>query len=101
MNYIIATTLERGKPELQKIINSYDCHNIKCISLEETNKFIRATFSNDDIWEITTNTYDMVGRRWFACRVDEDITLRYFHDVILPGGCGTDDYTARERVSYF
>ena len=80
---IYTTNLEKGKAQLQKIIDKKKTKGIHYDLMRQSQYGVDVYFDDMTWWHIALNFESVRGIRWVDAYIDEDISIKFLKEITL------------------
>lgn len=98
---IYTTNLEKGKAQLQKIIDEKKAKGIHYDQKRKSQYEVDVYFDDMTWWHIALNFEFARGLRWVDAYIDEDISIKFLREIIMPKQIMDMETDEMGEVHYF
>ena len=98
---IYTTNFEKGKAQLQKIIDEKKAKGIHHDQIHQTQYRVDVYFDDMTWWHIALNFESARGLRWVDAYIDEDISIKFLREIIMPKQIKDMETNEIGEVHYF
>ena len=98
---IYTTNLEKGKAQLQKIVNEKKAKGIHHDQMRQSQYGVDVYFNDMTWWHIALNFESVRGLRWVDAYIDEDISIKFLREIIMPKQIRDIETDEMGEVHYF
>ena len=98
---IYTTNLEKGKTQLQKIIDKKKAKGIHYNQMRQSQYGVDVYFDDMTWWHIALNFESVRGLRWVDAYIDEDISIKFLREIIMPKQIRDMETDEMGEVHYF
>ena len=81
---IYTTNLEKGKAQLQKIVDEKKSKGIHHDQMRKSQYGVDVYFDDMTWWHIALNFESARGLRWVDAYIDENISIKFLREIIMP-----------------
>lgn len=98
---IYTTNLEKGKMQLQKIVDEKKAKGIHYDQVRQSQYGVDVYFDDMTWWHIALNFESARGLRWVDAYIDEDISIKFLREIIMPKQIKDIETDELGEVHYF
>ena len=98
---IYTTNLEKGKTQLQKIVDEKKAKGIHYDQMRQSLHGVDVYFDDMTWWHIALNFESVRGLRWVDAYIDEDISIKFLREIIMPKQIRDMETDEMGEVHYF
>ena len=98
---IYTTNLEKGKAQLQKIVDEKKDKGIHYDQMHQSPYGVDVYFDDMTWWHIALNFESVRGLRWVDAYIDEDISIKFLREIIMPKQIRDMETDEMGEVYYF
>lgn len=98
---IYTTNLEKGKAQLQKIVNEKKAKGIHHDQMRQSSHGVDVYFDDMTWWHIALNFESARGLRWVDAYIDEDISIKFLREIIMSKQVRDIETDEMGEVHYF
>ncbi len=98
---IYTTNLEKGKAQLQKIVDEKKAKGIHHDQIRRSQYGVDVYFDDMTWWHIALNFESARGLRWVDAYIDEDISIKFLREIIMPKQVRDMETDEMGEVHYF
>lgn len=98
---IYTTNLEKGKAQLQKIVDEKKAKGIHYDQMRQSQFGVDVYFDDMTWWHIALNFESARRLRWVDAYIDEDISIKFLREIIMPKQVRDIETHEMGEVHYF
>lgn len=98
---IYTTNLEKGKAQLQKIVDEKKTKGIHYDQMRQSLFGVDIYFDDMTWWHIALNFESARGLKWVDAYIDEDISIKFLREIIMPKQVMDIETDEMGEVHYF